>query len=256
MNAPFLPDYEGGSIRHREADHDVTRGDDHDHPRPTPYGVQLAAHLRALHDHVADRHAAGNDACAASRMRCGGRFCVSCSVKKAKGERKKIERILRNLHEGIHVAMLTLTLGCDDLGAGLDVLTEEFSALRRSKMFAPVIGGRGQVEIVAAQGDARAWNAHVHVACWHEGAPPSRRLLRGTWRAAVAAHGLPGSADWTKIDRRFSDASRTFLAARVLLHEEARPRLGRPAGPHAAAARSRAARPPAGRLVPGRAVIP
>src|SRR5258708_1927793 len=127
-------------------------------PRRAPLSRQMVARLMGTRDNEAKRHAMRVLSCVEHRRRCNSRFHPACATRTGIARRRRVEMELDRVPPSAMVAVLTITVGCNELARGLDALLGGFARLRRLECFRPVLGGRGQVEVLAAAGAGCIWN--------------------------------------------------------------------------------------------------
>ena len=204
-------------------------------PRQSPVTLRFAERLLNLDDLLGEQIALKQIRCATSctGWQCGHCLCPRCSARVAKRRRAEVERELRALPPGVHVALVTLTTGTDEINEGREILFESFSTLRRRVAWSSVvIAGRGQIELLPAVGASRKWNLHFHVLVYLLRERVAVRALREAWRGLLEGHGLPSSLTWSSDPKRFAPAREggrgaTFLAGGFLRHEEDAKRVAR-----------------------------
>ncbi len=187
----IAPDYQGvsASTRHRN-------------PKAT---IALAQRLFDLRDRVAALVASRLERCAASDdgWRCGNVICPRCQARLAKLRRQAVERELHQIPRTVHVTMITLTIGCDEIVSGRKHLIAAFADLRRAPDWAGVvIAGRAQLEVLPATGGSRKWNVHLHTLVYARSRMRAGEL-RSRWQCLVSQRSLAGSFYASRVVNRF-----------------------------------------------------
>jgi hypothetical protein len=147
-------------------------------------------------------------------------ICPRCSARRAKRDRRRLERKLRELPIGYRVVHLTITTWATELVEGRAAFVRMFRRLRARASWRPVVAGQGQIEI---EPDVRGgWNVHGHWLLAVRGVVDVAAVRRA-WVEENGARSLR----WDAADRARlfvpgrSRRGEPFRADRVLRHEAA-----------------------------------
>lgn len=183
----------------------------HVRPRSSVITRKMARRLDRLAEHASNpesadwyrRFAERMERCATNQdgWRCGAVLCPRCSRRTAIRYRKRVENLL---DEPNAAAMVTLTVGTDELGAGLRTLKQAYAALRRRSAWKRTVC-RGIAGIEAKPGEEHAdlWNVHLHavVLLWAPASDGSA-WLGDLWTTVLEKFRVYGSAHWLPIVQR------------------------------------------------------
>jgi hypothetical protein len=196
---PSISDFIGGNISTSPA-------------RGMSKSERACERLLTLGDETAEREGARVLACIERRVRCHSRWCPRCQRRDGIRQQRMIEQAMRATPEPEPLSILTMTIGCDDVEKGLEVLGESLRRLRRSKCSRDLRQGLGRISIIESRGSA-TWNVHVHCVAWGTADVDGMRRKHEDL-AGSACFG--GSVDLRPLDRRWADAARTFRPRRLL----------------------------------------
>ena len=196
--------------------------------------------LRSLSHPLAHHLADGLEACARRERgrRCDLPVCPRCEVRRAKRRRRHIEERLRELPPRTRLALVTVTANADTIERGHDELVRGLRQLRRRRVWAPIVAGVGQIELVPSA--SGRWHVHAHILAVLRRAIDCCALRR-EW-LGIVGEDIAGNVHVAPITRRFVDSSATFLGGRAL-RQQARRRYGRAERHRAASGGSRSAAP-------------
>jgi hypothetical protein len=198
-----------------------------DSPKTREVSRRLIELGRRTHDERVESMGERMHECATSDLgwTCGGPLCPRCRARRAKKNRRGLERILRRVGEDTRLAVFTATAPSHRILTGRSNLLATYTEVRRQKLWKQsVIGGIGQIEVIPSSGrGTRKWHVHQHSLVWLRAGAIDSRSICASWRRRQDG----SSAHWLPLNWRWADAARTFRAGRVLLHEAARVRLDR-----------------------------
>jgi hypothetical protein len=198
--------------------------------------------LHCLEDPRATYEARRIEECEARRMRCNSRWHPKCERWGAIAHRHRVEEAMRRTSNAEPMHFLTMGVGCDDAGRGLDVVRSSLQHVRRAKAAKGLHRGMGRYFVIASAGSTR-WNCHLHAVVW--GAGDEQAMKRRHEELAGSAR-LSGSLTLDPLKRRWADDStRTFCSGGGVRDASGDERLDRAERRDVARARARAARPSA-----------
>lgn len=121
---------------------------------------------------------------------CGHRFCPSCSRRRARRIRNRLQLLFEKTQQVPKAGFKLLTLSkanCSQLDAGVNDLVASFRRLRQRSLWKYyVIGGAFVIEIKGRPGN---WHPHIHAIIYSYYIPWAR--LRSSWRQCSG-----GTAVW------------------------------------------------------------
>jgi hypothetical protein len=218
---------------------------DHSQATKTHLGMSLSERaferLHCLEDPRATYEARRIEECEARRMRCNSRWHPKCERWGAIAHRHRVEEAMRRTSNAMSMHFLTMSVGCDDAGQGLDVVRSSLQQVRGAKAAKGLRRGMGRLFAIASPGSTK-WHCHLHAVVWGEG---DERAMKRRHEELAGSARLSGSLTLDPLDRRWADGARTFCAGGGVRDASRDERLDRPERRDVARARARAARPSA-----------
>lgn len=163
--------------------------------RNSPMSLEMAERLWRLRDPIATKIADAIHTCATneSGLRCGSQLCPRCSRRASVRLRRTVERRLLSVPSGYVLDLVTLTLPAMDLGAGRDVLVQEFARFRRTRHWKSAGYVAGVVGVEFGPSSTGGWHVHLHALCIRPASMRCRRRgLARAWRQACSVDGRFG----------------------------------------------------------------